>query len=142
MRRAALIAVVAIAVLLSIAGTALSRRATDRVSLDAWARRLGEPRPLAPSELGDAGHCVIDRSVHLGRSCTLSAPPTWSFRRRALVLVKTQGVLAAEVTPDGHPERAFRSSFEENPTSLPVDRAGATIVLSCAPGPPCAATIR
>ena len=147
-----LVVVAAVAVALWAAGLGLGLRAPRTVTPRMeWL----EPRHVAASELTDRGGCLRRLAgrdaVHVpaGLACALHARPASFLSRRALGLELVSGKrLDLRVTPgDGDPLSGFLPDEDgARSGALPLDRSGATVVLTCtdggAPGAACDALVR
>ena len=144
-RRKIVLVVVAAALLvgLYLAGVGLGARTRQVVSVDGWRERLGKARPLEPADVN--GRCVSGRELEVGPGppCELVVGSTGSLRRRALFLEPGIGRLEVEVIPREHRERRLKAKLESGVRNeLPIDRSGASVLLTCTNTAGCTATIR
>lgn len=143
---AVLLAVVAVAaVALWATGLGLGLRAPRALVPESdWL----EPRHVGARELEDRDRCLRGAPgadvivLPAGQACALRARPGSFLSRRALALARSSGVLELTVTPvEGEPIDATLDA-DTAEGAVPLDRSGATIVVRCRAGSPCAARLR
>jgi len=105
---------------------------------------LLEPQHVAPRGLKGIEQCSAGQTLRVApaRLCAISVAKTSSLRPRVLSIDLPAKGLRASIIPSGYPERSIDAELDQGSNDLPLDRAGATIILTCISVSDCVATIK